>query len=120
MVKFHEAVYAVVRRIPRGRVASYGMVAAMAGHPRAARYVGHALRLGRGLPWWRVLGADGSIRIVNPEWRVEQVERLRREGVEVDGEGFVDFERHVWRPRVPRGRAGPAGRTRRGGAGPRA
>lgn len=101
MVEFHDAIFAVVRRIPKGRVASYGMVAALAGYPRAARYVGHALRVGHKLPWWRVLGADGSIRIVNPEWRVEQVERLKKEGVAVDGEGFVDMERHAWRPRSP-------------------
>ena len=97
--KFHERVAAVVRRIPRGRVASYGMVAALAGHPRGARFVGRALRLGRGLPWWRVLAQDGRIVIMDPALRVEQVMRLEAEGVPVSGEGRVDFGRHAWRPR---------------------
>ena len=57
-------IYAIVRRIPAGRVASYGQIAELAGLPRRARQVGRALRLAPAtleLPWHRVLRADGSI-----------------------------------------------------------
>ncbi|MEA3199619.1 MAG: methylated-DNA-protein-cysteine methyltransferase related protein [Thermoplasmata archaeon] len=97
--KYHEAVARVVKRIPKGRVASYKMVATIAGYPRTARFVGRALQLAHGIPWWRVLGQDGAIRIVNPDWRREQYDRLRAEGVKVDAEGRVDMARYAWRPR---------------------
>ena len=100
MVTFDQRVWAVVRRVPRGRVASYGQVAALAGSPMASRMVSGALRRGDdGLPWWRILGADGSLRIMHPVLRREQWERLVAEGVEVDGEGVVDLARFGWRPR---------------------
>src|SRR5436853_7228935 len=58
----HDRIYAVVRRIPRGRVATYGGVARLAGLPGQARLVGyalHALRTGSVLPWHRVTNARG-------------------------------------------------------------
>ena len=97
--RFYDRVFAVVRRIPRGRVASYGLVAKLAGSPRAARQVGMVMRLAHGIPWWRVLGADGDVRIMRPDYRREQVERLGAEGVPVDEEGRVDMKRYEWRPR---------------------
>ena len=96
---FDARVAAVVRRIPRGRVATYGQVAALAGSPMAARMVSGALRRGEGLPWWRVLGKDGSLRIMQPDLRREQWERLEAEGVRVSGEGVVDLARYGWAPR---------------------
>lgn len=96
---FKERVFAVVRRIPEGKVASYGLVAALAGSPRAARQVGMVLRLGHGLPWWRVLAKDGRIVIQNPEYRFAQVAKLQAEGIRVV-EGAVDYEKHAWRPRA--------------------
>lgn len=98
--KFHEDVFAAVRRIPRGRVASYGLIAKVAGYPRAARQVGMVMRLGRGLPWHRVIAQDGRIVISNPQWRMEQILRLQLEGIEVSPEGAVDYERYAWRPRA--------------------
>lgn len=97
--KYHEAVFAVVRRIPKGRVASYRMVATLAGFPRTARFVGRALRLGRGLPWWRVIAHDGRIVIMDPELRMEQLLRLQSEGVAVSPDGMVDLGTYAWRPR---------------------
>jgi methylated-DNA-protein-cysteine methyltransferase related protein len=69
-----QAYYAVVRRIPRGRVATYAQVALAAGNPRAARHVGYALAALRGakhrVPWQRVLGKRsarwGGISILDP------------------------------------------------------
>ena len=63
-VGFFPAVYEVVRQIPRGRVMSYGQIARLLGFPRAARQVGWAMRRSpNGLPWQRVVRADGSIAV---------------------------------------------------------
>jgi methylated-DNA-protein-cysteine methyltransferase-like protein len=77
---FETAVADIVRAIPKGHVASYGEVALDAGFPGAARAVGNLLRRTRGLPWWRVVTADG--RLV-PGNEAEQAELLRSEGVTV-------------------------------------
>lgn len=97
--KFHERVIAVVRRVPRGRVASYKLVGTVAGYPRAARFVGRVMRLARGAPWWRIVAQDGRIVIMDPALRREQVMRLEAEGIPVSAEGRVDYERFAWRPR---------------------
>jgi methylated-DNA-protein-cysteine methyltransferase-like protein len=101
---FYEQVYAIVRRIPPGKVTSYGRVARMLGRPRAARAVGYALnalkdKRDHGVPWQRVVNARGHISIVNREFsRNEQAERLRDEGIPVDEAlRIVDFERYLWR-----------------------
>ena len=78
--QFTAEVSAVIRALRRGQVASYGEVAARAGHPRAARAVGTVLATTLGLPWWRVVRADGRL---GAHSRVEQARRLRREGVTV-------------------------------------
>ena len=81
-----------VRRIPRGKVATYGDVAAAAGHPGAARQVVWALRSGgKNVPWHRVLGAKGKI-LLTGEHGFEQRLRLRAEGVPVIGDR-VDIAR---------------------------
>ena len=74
-----------VRRIPKGRVATYGEVAAASGHPGAARQVVWALRQGKGVPWHRVVGAGGKIRLTG-ESGFEQRLRLRSEGVAIAGD----------------------------------
>jgi methylated-DNA-protein-cysteine methyltransferase-like protein len=99
-VRFSDTVFAVVKRVPKGRVASYGLVARLAGYPGAARQVGMVLRNGRGLPWWRIVAQDGRVVIGTPEWRLEQIQRLRAEGIDVDDEGRLDYARHAWRPRA--------------------
>ena len=89
-------VYQVVRQIPRGRVASYGLVGLLAGRPLAARAVGNALRRcdDRGVPCHRVVRASGE-----PAFPAHRV-RLRREGVHFIGQR-VDLARHLWSPRLP-------------------
>lgn len=96
---FLDRVCAAVKRVPKGRVASYGLIGEVAGFPRAARHVGRVMRMCSGVPWWRVIAADGRIVIQNQEYRVEQVARLEAEGVPVV-EGRVDYARYAWRPRV--------------------
>ena len=96
--------YAVVRRIPRGRVATYGQVAAVAGMPRHARLAGyalHALPDGSPLPWHRVVGAGGRLSLarISPDGALTQRMRLEREGVAFDPAGRVRLARHAWKPR---------------------
>ncbi|HQR29996.1 MAG TPA: MGMT family protein [Anaeromyxobacteraceae bacterium] len=99
--------YRVVSRIPRGRVATYGQVALVAGTPRAARQVGYALSALRGtrhrVPWQRVLGSrsrtHAAISILDPMGSAVQRALLEAEGVEVDGRGRVSLERFGWTPR---------------------
>lgn len=97
-------IYAVVRRIPRGRVATYGQVAWVAGLPRQARLVGYALHAaadGDRVPWHRVLNAAGAIsaRGDGPGASVMQRLRLEQEGVGFDSRGRVPLDRYGWRPR---------------------
>jgi methylated-DNA-protein-cysteine methyltransferase-like protein len=80
-----------VRRIPKGKVATYGEVAAASGHPGCARQVVWALRSGKGVPWHRVLSAKGLIRLPG-EAGLEQMLLLRLEGVEIAG-NRVDLSR---------------------------
>lgn len=88
-----DALRRVVARIPKGKVATYGAVAAAAGYSGAARQVAWALHNhSAGLPWHRVLGAGGRIRLPG-EAGFEQRMRLRQEGVTFTG-GRVDMARH--------------------------
>jgi methylated-DNA-protein-cysteine methyltransferase-like protein len=94
-------IHAVVRRIPRGRVATYGQVAALAGLPHAPRVAGYALRAlphGTPLPWHRVLAAGGRLSLarLDPDGALTQRLRLEREGVEFDARGCVDMARCTW------------------------
>lgn len=75
---------AQVRKIPRGRVATYGEVARAAGFPGAARQVAWALHTSKGLPWQRVVGAGGRI-LLRGEAALEQRLRLEAEGVRFQG-----------------------------------
>ena len=100
----HERILAVVRRIPRGRVATYGQVAALAGLPTHARLVGYALAAlpaATTVPWHRVINARGeiSLRRGGADATVEQELRLAREGVQVVGIGRIDLARYRWTPR---------------------
>ena len=96
-------IYAVVRRIRRGRVATYGQVARLAGLPQGARQVGyalHALRDGSRVPWQRVVNARGEISprsLPGPE-ALQRI-LLEREGVVFDARGRIDLKRFGWRPR---------------------
>jgi methylated-DNA-protein-cysteine methyltransferase-like protein len=103
-------VFAWIGRIPRGKVATYGQIAALAGYPRQARRVGQTLGApGRSrsgdVPWQRVLNAQGrvSARAPRPEHALgageaEQERLLRAEGI-VFVRGQTDLERYRWRPK---------------------
>ncbi|MEW5987404.1 MAG: MGMT family protein [Chloroflexota bacterium] len=101
---FNEQVYAVVRRIPHGKVTTYGRIAQMLGLPHAARAVGYALHALKDnvtthadVPWQRVINGQGRISIVNPIYAAqEQAARLRAEGVIVGEDFRIDLEAYLW------------------------
>jgi len=102
-------IYAVVSRIPRGRVATYGQVAAEAGMPHAPRVAGyalHALPPGSSVPWHRVVAAGGRLSLgkLDPSSAITQRLRLEHEGVRFDGRGCVEMEDHAWKPRGAKAR----------------
>lgn len=97
----YERIYAVVRRIPRGRVATYGQVATLAGLAGQPRLVGYAMRAlppGSVVPWHRVINARGEIspRRADAAGGLAQRLRLEAEGVRFDARGRVTFERYGW------------------------
>lgn len=98
-----ERVYAVVRRIPAGRVATYGQIAALAGLGRQARQVGYALSaLGSGttVPWHRVVNARGAVsRRGVAGGELTQRLLLEREGHRFDARGRLSLRRVQWMPR---------------------
>ena len=106
--------YAVVKAVPAGRVASYGLVAVVAGRPRAARAVGNVMRdcTDPTVPCHRVVHADGSLSPSFPGQRA----RLRREAVPFRG-ARVEVRACLWTPRLPRvrdaGSGGSGSRSRR-------
>jgi methylated-DNA-protein-cysteine methyltransferase related protein len=88
-------ILATIRKIPRGRVSTYGAVARAAGYPGGARRVAWVLRGSRELPWHRVLGAGGEIKLTG-DAAFEQRFRLQSEGVSFRGRR-VDMKRHEHR-----------------------
>lgn len=96
-------IYGLVRRIPKGKVATYGQIARLLNVPRSARVVGWALRTlkpGTNVPWQRVINKDGMISIENMHTpKSLQAELLRQEGVNVemrDGNLWVDLNKFGW------------------------
>jgi len=94
-------IWAVVRRIPRGKVATYGQIAALAGLPHAPRVAGyalHALPDGSAVPWHRVVAAGGKLSLgrLSPHGAITQRIRLEKEGVTFDARGCVVLEQHRW------------------------
>ena len=84
-----------IRAIPRGKVSTYGGIARIAGFPGSARLVARILGKGYGLPWQRVLGAGGEIKL-RGDSAMEQRFRLEAEGVRFRGRK-VDMKAHEWK-----------------------
>lgn len=100
-----ERYYEVVRKIPRGRVTTYGVIARLAGQPRTARHVGWALaalhgRKARGIPWQRVLRTRGkgwaAVSLPEDAGGATQRRLLKREGIRFDARGRVSLEKQGW------------------------
>jgi methylated-DNA-protein-cysteine methyltransferase related protein len=102
----YKRIWAVAARIPRGRVATYGQVAALAGRPGQPRLAGYALHHipeDSTVPWHRVVNARGTISLrtglfLGAEESLQMV-LLRREGIRFDAQGRLDLSRYQWRPR---------------------
>jgi methylated-DNA-protein-cysteine methyltransferase-like protein len=102
-------VYAVVRRVPVGRVATYGQVARVAGLGDHARMVGYALAAlpaGTTVPWHRVINARGAVSRRRSGDSLSQRMCLEREGVRFDARGRASFATYGWRPRNSTSRRG--------------
>jgi methylated-DNA-protein-cysteine methyltransferase related protein len=113
--RLNREIYRVVRRIPAGRVATYGQIAELAGIPGGARVAGAAMKTATpadAVPWQRVVGKAGKTRgriaIHDPVGAAIQRQLLEREGVSVGDSGLVALDRFGWLP------GEPAARPRRG------
>ena len=101
-MSYYDRVYEIVRRIPSGRVATYGQIAAMTGSPKASRAVGYALHFNpdpQNIPCFRVVNRFGrcapAFAFGGPD---VQANLLRADGVQVDADGYVDLAKYLWRP----------------------
>lgn len=96
----YQLIYATVRNIPKGRVATYGQIAELAGLPRQARLVGyalHALPERSTVPWHRVVNAQGKISLRSESGAdTTQRNRLQREGVRFSDRGVIEMGRYRW------------------------
>ena len=101
----HKKIYAAVKKIPRGKVATYGQIAALAGMPRHARQAGYALAAtpeNVKIPWHRVISAQGRISLRLRHWDSgsDDLQRilLEAEGVTFDSTGKVNLKKFQWQP----------------------
>ena len=104
MANTYNRIYAVIGRIPRGRVATYGQIARLAGIPGHARQVGyalHALSNGRNVAWHRVVNSKGEVS-ARSEPHFENVQRasLEREGIVFGANARISLPRFQWRART--------------------
>ncbi len=97
-MKFKERVAAIIKKIPYGRVTTYGVVAALAGLPRGARLVGGILHYaGEKLPWYRVVNRHGfiSTKCLDHPKQLQKA-LLEQEGIEVTTDFMVNLEKYYW------------------------
>jgi len=94
--------YAIVRRVPRGKVATYGQIATLAGMKGHARQVGYALNAlpnGSSVPWHRVINAQGKVSPrADPSYVTIQQRLLEAEGVEIGAGERISLKRFGWKP----------------------
>ena len=113
---FHLRVIRVIKKIPRGKVATYGQIAALAGNPRAARQVVRTLHSSsekNKLPWHRVINGKGAISLPHGNGYELQMALLESEGVAFGMGERVNFDRYLWKgplPAVKKGKARPSGK----------
>ena len=100
---FTERTLSIILSIPRGKVATYGQIAGVAGSPTGARQVArvlHSLSRSKKLPWQRVINSRGSISLPRGGGFEHQKALLESEGVAVSRKGRVDMRRYLWVPRL--------------------
>lgn len=109
-----ESVYRLVKKIPRGRVTTYGALARVLRLPGGARAVGYAMAAspsGRGIPWHRVVAAGGKLVIPEPYGSLQR-KLLQSEGIDLS-RARVDLRRYGWNPPKPPRASRPARRKGR-------
>lgn len=103
-ITFFDNVYEVVRLIPKGRVTSYGAIAAYIGMKRSARMVGYAMNASHGdksIPAHRVVNRNGLLSGKNHFGSpTEMQHRLEKEGIKVEHDKIINFDKHFWDPAV--------------------
>jgi methylated-DNA-protein-cysteine methyltransferase-like protein len=103
-----EPVYRVVKKIPRGRVTTYGEIARSLRLPGGARAAGYAMAAcpsGQGIPWHRVVGAGGRLLIAEPHASLQR-RLLETEGIDTSGRR-IDMARYSWSPAKKKPRPAP-------------
>jgi methylated-DNA-protein-cysteine methyltransferase-like protein len=98
---YSERIKQAIRRIPYGKVATYGQIASLAGNPRGARQVVrilHTCSRKEKLPWHRVINARGAISLRPGCGYEEQYYLLSREGIAFNPKGLIDLKRFLWQP----------------------
>ncbi|KGX92570.1 DNA methyltransferase [Pontibacillus halophilus JSM 076056 = DSM 19796] len=102
MTPFTERVITLIKKIPEGKVATYGQLAKLAGSPRGARQVArllHSMSRKHGLPWHRVINSKGQISLSEDAF-LDQKLSLEAEGVEVSEQGKIHMETYQWTPEM--------------------
>jgi len=106
-MNFNQKVYYLTKKIPYGKVATYGQIAALIGSPRGARLVGWALhimpqKMYKTVPWQRVINREGRISTTCEEHTADlQAKLLRKEKIKItkkDGSYYIDLNKYLWRP----------------------
>lgn len=103
MQSFSEKVFKLVKKIPKGKVVSYGQVASLVGKPKGARAVGWALRTlditNMSVPWWRVVNQKGFLSIKGNFTATKNLQKslLEKEGVRVTKEYKLDMQKYCWK-----------------------
>ena len=101
-MSLHDEIVNTIKKIPRGKVATYGQIAAIAGNPMAARQVVRALHTSSGkekLPWHRVINKQGKISLPPGDGFEIQKGLLEKEKVVVSAAGKIDLKEYLWSPR---------------------
>jgi methylated-DNA-protein-cysteine methyltransferase related protein len=94
---FTQKVELILKKIPRGKVTSYGTIAALAGSPRAARQVVQIIHRTDNIPWHRVINSLGKIAIKDNDGFQEQKMLLSMEDVESDSNGKIELDKYQWK-----------------------
>jgi methylated-DNA-protein-cysteine methyltransferase-like protein len=100
---FHQRAIQVIKKIPQGKVATYGQVASLAGKPRGARMVVRVLNSAwkkDKLPWHRVINREGKISLKKGQGFEIQLGLLKGEGVKFETDNTIDLEKFGWRPHI--------------------
>lgn len=100
---FHQRVIELLKRVPKGRVATYGQIATLAGNPRGARQVVRTLNVAsekEGLPWHRIINREGRISLKPKQGYELQRSLLEADGVLFDPLDTISLAKYQWKPRV--------------------